>query len=280
MISIIICSTKQDIDTIIKENISNTIGVPYELIIINNSNNSYSIFSAYNEGIRRSQFPILCFIHEDIIFRSSNWGKLIYKSFETYKSLGMIGVIGATAIFEMSWGWWSAPKVGNIIQSDKKTRIKLTYNICNDETPILKDAVICDGLFLAFPKNIFKTISFDDNTYVGFHGYDMDISMQVLASGYKIAIIDNILIEHYSWGNIGEEYIDACYKFYNKWKNVLPISCVNEKTQEILQENYLKDIFRLCSKKKFLNSRLWHFNERLYHIYYFIKNNINKLMFQ
>jgi hypothetical protein len=51
MISIVICARANDINEALKENIQNTIGVPYELIVIDNGKNEYSIFSAYNKGV-------------------------------------------------------------------------------------------------------------------------------------------------------------------------------------------------------------------------------------
>ena len=74
MVSCIICSRKQDISTDLKENIKNTVGCDYELLIIDNSKNQYNIFKAYNEGIRRAKGDILCFMHEDIFYHTQNWG--------------------------------------------------------------------------------------------------------------------------------------------------------------------------------------------------------------
>jgi len=51
MISIIICSRTASISDELTQNINQTIGIPYELVIIDNSDNLYSIFSAYNEGV-------------------------------------------------------------------------------------------------------------------------------------------------------------------------------------------------------------------------------------
>ena len=259
MISIIICSTKSNINDILHKNIKDTIGIPYELIIIDNTNNNYSIFSAYNEGVKRSKFPYLCFIHEDIIFRTDNWGYLIHKAFESDQQIGMIGVIGSTMIFDMSWGWWTGPKVGKIIQSNKSQKVTSTFIKCIDENPNLLDAAICDGLFLSFPKSVFSKICFDEQTYKGFHGYDMDISMQILTAKYKIKVIENVLIEHYSWGNINESFINACYKFYCKWKIYLPISSSNISEEELnkCQEVYLKDIIRICPENDILKSKKW-----------------------
>ena len=60
MISCIICSRRPDISAELKENIASTIGCEYELVVIDNSKNEYSIFSAYNEGVRRAKGDILC----------------------------------------------------------------------------------------------------------------------------------------------------------------------------------------------------------------------------
>lgn len=60
MISIIICSRFQSISKELKDNIENTVGVVHEIICIDNSKSQYDIFSAYNEGVKRSQYPLLC----------------------------------------------------------------------------------------------------------------------------------------------------------------------------------------------------------------------------
>jgi hypothetical protein len=44
MISIIICSRTQTISSDLFENIKDTIGCDYELVVIDNSENTYSIF--------------------------------------------------------------------------------------------------------------------------------------------------------------------------------------------------------------------------------------------
>ena len=74
LISLIICSRKADISEELKQNIAETIGCEYELCVIDNSRNEYSIFSAYNEGVRRAKGDILCFMHEDVLFRTNKWG--------------------------------------------------------------------------------------------------------------------------------------------------------------------------------------------------------------
>ena len=65
MISIIICSRTATISKKLSANIAETISCDYELVIVDNSENKYSIFNAYNIGIKRSKGKYLCFVHDD-----------------------------------------------------------------------------------------------------------------------------------------------------------------------------------------------------------------------
>jgi len=80
MFSLIICSRNNDICDELKKNISLTIGsYKYEIIVVNNSKNEYSIFQAYNVGVRKAKFQYLCFMHEDILYLTNNWGGVCYQ---------------------------------------------------------------------------------------------------------------------------------------------------------------------------------------------------------
>jgi hypothetical protein len=51
MISLVICSRTSQLNESLRQNIDETIGVEYELVLIDNSKNELSIFEAYNKGI-------------------------------------------------------------------------------------------------------------------------------------------------------------------------------------------------------------------------------------
>ena len=75
LISIIVCARDKKIAPSLSKNINSTIGdVDYEIVWIDNSSKQYSIFEAYNLGEQRSSGEYLCFMHEDILFHSNNWG--------------------------------------------------------------------------------------------------------------------------------------------------------------------------------------------------------------
>ena len=117
MISCIICSRQPDIPAELKENIASTIGCEYELVGIDNSKNEYSIFSAYNEGVRRAKGEILCFMHEDVFFHSNEWGKLVESYFTQNPKVGLLGVAGGHYLSSYPHGWWETEtRSGHLIQ--------------------------------------------------------------------------------------------------------------------------------------------------------------------
>lgn len=221
MISVIICSRKLGINPELSANIKATIGYEYELIIIDNSENQYSIFQAYNKGIEQSKSEILCFIHDDILFHSNNWGAKLIEIFNSDSKIGLIGVAGSKAKTKAPSGWWNSPhelKQVNIIQHIETGEVeRWEYGL---ENIFLAEVVAIDGVFMAARKD--KSISFDESLK-GFHNYDLNISIKYKVKGYKVMVTKAIDVEHFSSGNINKAWYWATQKFHNKYKHNLPL---------------------------------------------------------
>ena len=224
MISCIICSRRSDIPIELRKNIATTIGCEYELIVIDNSTHSYTLFSAYNEGIRRAKGEVLCFMHEDIIIHAQEWGKRLVKIFED-TTIGLIGVIGSQFLPKTDASWWNCgAQVGEIIQGNHD--VYGDYSVWHNYSNAIQgqvDAVVVDGCFMALPSAIFNHICFDEEKFSSFHAYDLDICMQVLEQDKRVVVIDKLLIEHKSSGIVGTDYISQRAIFFNKWERSLPI---------------------------------------------------------
>lgn len=225
IISIIICSRQPDISDELKENIQTTIGCEYELVVIDNSQNQYSIFSAYNEGVRCAKGDILCFMHEDILFHSLGWGNVVKNFFANHLNAGLIGVVGGQFIPKTVAYWCDGGcDYGQIIQGfigeDGHYASELRGNVFQGE--ILEVAAV-DGQWFCIPKMLFSQIFFDEEYYSGFHSYDMDICLQILQIGYKCYITNQILLEHQSAGSDDARFLYWNERFYEKWKDFLPI---------------------------------------------------------
>ena len=219
MVSVIICSKYKKLSESVRQNIDKTIGVPYEIVCINNSRREYSIFSAYNKGIAQSKYPFLCFVHEDVIFQTENWGKKIVSQLDN-STTGLIGVAGSNTVFNVPSSWSSShEKYINIIQSGKHSahvRFPIAHN--NDK----QEVILLDGVFLCANRNLFSKIAFDENLK-GFHGYDLDICLQSASAGFQNYVVFDVLLEHYSKGFRNKSFFENLIKIYRKWDKYLPV---------------------------------------------------------
>lgn len=224
MLSLIICSRTPRISEELEKNIAETIGCEYELVVIDNSKNEYSIFSAYNEGVRRSKGDILCFMHDDILYKTTGWGTKVEKMLED-ESIGIVGVIGSY-VMTKDYGYWDMmqPYVTGRVPYGNNRDFEAVNdgNYYYDEN-CSPEVVAVDGMWFCMPKRIFTDIMFDEVTYSGFHFYDMDICMHSLMAGYKNEIMRNIDIFHYCYPQYNYQYTQSMKKFFAKWNDKLPI---------------------------------------------------------
>jgi hypothetical protein len=232
MLSIVICSLNNELTEQLKTNIRETAGVDTEIIVIDNSRNEYSLCAAYNKGIGLSKGYIICFLHEDIVFRTRNWGAVIQKILED-KEIGLAGVAGAYYYPLAPVGWFHSHELEvNIIQHYKYSH-KVPQEIRLSKFPgqPLTDVAVLDGLFLAGRKEVITQYSFDEKLPGGYHGYDVDISLQVRQS-YKLKATKDILIEHLSEGRQTDDWYRSMKKIAAKWKKNLPVFSISYSKEE------------------------------------------------
>jgi len=281
MISLIVCSKEGGISSELKENIEKTIGVPYEIIVIDNSKNEYSIFSAYNEGVKKSRFNILCFMHEDILYHSQNWGENVINHLSDPK-VGLIGLAGSYYLLNIPSPWYKAkPFVKNLIQSyPTSSQPPKRYSITED-----KEVICLDGFWFCSRKDIFDKVSFDEHSFNNFHFYDLDISLQIHQKGYTLKAITNILVEHFSGGTLNQKWLESAYIFYSKWHINQPVSLKNTPRRKLFAEIkayrdllYLhkKNNFPVSKKMKQMGIKELKFTIYLAYILFYIKLNLFK----
>ena len=224
MISIVTCSRRQSISHELDQNIRNSIGCDYELIVIGNSENEYSIFEAYNIGLRKSKFEIVCFIHDDILFHSKNWGTALIRIFKEIPNAGIVGVAGSKIKLDIPSAWWEHKKhalVKNIIQhrpDGSKETLNFGFNQSEEEVTIV------DGVFIGLKG---ASIKFNEKLQ-GFHNYDQSICLDYISKCYKVFVTNQILIEHFSNGKIDNSWVNSAHHFHLEYSNMLPINLTNK----------------------------------------------------
>jgi hypothetical protein len=244
MISVIICSRNSTISKTLNFNICSTIGCSYELITIDNSHNKYSIFEAYNLGIKQSKNEYLCLIHDDLLFHTNGWGKTVIDIFNNNRNFGLISVAGSKIKTKSPSGWWGCDEKFNAINVIQHFQNKDTERLCTGfDKESISEVVVVDGLFLALRKD--KRIRFNEKFY-GFHNYDQNISFEYKKYGYKIIVTKDILIEHFSNGKIDVSWLKSVDLLHRHYKKILPLTLNGSKPDNSLEINNITNFIFQC----------------------------------
>ncbi|MEO6230489.1 MAG: glycosyltransferase [Ferruginibacter sp.] len=252
MISIIICSVNKILLKQLELNIAASIGLNHEIIAINNTEVNEGICTVYNKAGALAQYPVLLFLHEDVLFDTPNWGPLILKHF-TNLGVGMIGLAGGDTkgIVPSSWSMVSRSKEMNLIQHHRSGTIgKHIFSSESGREAVAKNVVMLDGFFLCVRRSVFDEFKFDEVNLNGFHGYDIDYSLQVFRK-YDVRVVFDILVHHYSVGIPNRSWIESAITINRKWRKQFPLSVYPLSKEEIniyhwkSLQVFLYNLFRL-----------------------------------
>jgi hypothetical protein len=258
-ISIITCSIKPELCNKMLESIKTTIGTDFETIIFDNREKNLGICQVYNYCAQRAKFPYLCFIHEDIIMATPNWGMTMLEFSEKTTNCGVIGFAGGI-IAKKNFICWEKGLEGRYRFYDVGRQghgnydiasLVYFYNNPNDED--FAKVVTLDGLFLFVKRSVWEENSFDEERFKGFHFYDADFSFGVAQKrqNYVCLVAD---IYHFSGGSYDKAYYESALIFQEKWKDRLSCSTDKQKISMIDEINsggyFLYKTYRFFGIKK------------------------------
>lgn len=205
MISVIVATNRSRDDLVTFElNIKSSIGVKHEIIYEHNKGER-GLSEIYNNAAKKSNYSILCFVHDDVEFLSNNWGWIVDKSFRELKDAAVLGVAGSTYLTQTISSWWQPkildyePKRVNIIQKYKHQIKREEHIYFNPYKEAVSEVCTLDGVLLMCRKEIWKASPFEEDLLNGFHGYDMAFCLGIKA-GLKNYVIFDLLIRHDSEG--------------------------------------------------------------------------------
>lgn len=188
-----------------------------------------NIFQKYNNALEKMEIndnDVVVFLHDDIEIRDENIEKKLELYFKYKPNVGMAGVIG-TNLFSSEGGWWLCNRMiysrGRIIQGFENgtEHSMIEFGGMNDS-----DVVSIDGCIMFMKGEIAKYFRFDNNTYDGYHFYDVDTCFSLMEQGWHVGIID-ILVKHDSEGPISPNWHINKDKFIKKWEEkgyIFPIT--------------------------------------------------------
>jgi hypothetical protein len=274
LISVIIISDRPEYFGAIEKNIAFTIGVPFQLIHVKDSRSG--ICFGYNRGAGKAKYDVLCFVHDDVLFHTEDWGKAVAAHLQE-SGTGVIGVMGGRYKSANGLTWRDGDTSMHRYQvKDGKEAGKILLHNAHNES---KSRVLClDGAFMCCRKNVWEEFNFDEKTFTGFHFYDADFCMQV-AKSYSNYVVYDILIEHFSQGSINKAFIEDSLKFEHKWKNDLPFTIEKLTDKEIIQlEGYtLAEKLKYMDGAGFKRGERWTLTKRYFsrfgNLYHLIRSS-------
>ncbi|MFI3306312.1 MAG: glycosyltransferase [Rikenellaceae bacterium] len=249
MITFICCSIKPTMADVLRQNIEMTLGdMPFELIAFDNRETKYGICKVYNLCAERAKYDYLCFLHEDVQFNTTDWGRFIINKLSD-KGCGLIGFAGSqykySLLISPGWGAWtdiSSLLRDNLIQHFKAGRNDNTVHAYRNPDKVdFAQVVTLDGLCIFVRKNVWEECKFDEVTFPGFHYYDVDFSIAT-AINYTNYVCNIIEIEHFSEGSPSKEWEDAAVVGQKKWESKFPLMTADFRAKKYGDKEFMADI--------------------------------------
>jgi GT2 family glycosyltransferase len=165
-----------------------------------------SLASAYNWAARRAHGALIAFSHDDVEALSPDFASALERA---AAALDVIGVAGTSRVVDGYWpraghphlhGWLVKPGPGD----------GFTVNVYGVDGAITHGLQGLDGMFIAAKPEVLAQVGFDEATFDGFHGYDLDFTFRANRAGFRVGTSAELAMIHASSGGY-----DASWTTYN-----------------------------------------------------------------
>ena len=197
-ISIIICSLDAEKFRNVTANYSRLLAAcDFEIIGIHDAK---SLCEAYNRGIDRSRGEIVVFSHDDIEILCGNFAQILFTHMQV---CDIAGVAGTNKLTGPLWSWSGYPHshawVTQRTLATPQCPAQYRVAVDNLRQVSMLDAQALDGVFFAVKRAVFDKVRFDES-FDGFHFYDLDFTFRAYRAGLRLGIFGDIVLAHDSEG--------------------------------------------------------------------------------
>jgi hypothetical protein len=84
------------------------------------------------------------------------------------------------------------------------------------DAPFVGGIQALDGMFFAARREVLERVVFDEETFDGFHGYDIDFTFSAQKAGFRVAVNNRFLVLHRSAGGFGDAWLGYRDRFVRK----------------------------------------------------------------
>jgi GT2 family glycosyltransferase len=176
-----------------------------------------SLAEAYNRGIRAAGGEVIIFSHDDLEILSPDLAQRLGAHLERFD---MVGVAGTTLMGHPRWLQAGPPYIfGQVAHTIPEGYM---VDIYGASRRVVGQIQGLDGLFLAIKAPVARAVMFDEQTFDGFHCYDVDFTFRAYQAGYKLAVACDIQVLHDSPGSFDETWEVHARRFIDKHASRLP----------------------------------------------------------
>ncbi len=228
MISFVICSVDPERQKKVVENINSTCGFEPEIFVHDNRTVNWGLCKVYNHYSERATNDIICYLHEDLYFKTPDWGKKIVDFYGENPDAGVVGFLGSQIKTKSPSPVGCDPEfeMGSLMQhSNGRSGDVIKMYTKRAGISDFSRVVQIDGLCIIVPKKVWREHPFDELLFDRFHLYDLDFTVNI-SQYYKNYICHSILVEHMSEGSHNAEWYYYTKLFQDKWGDKLPMSSI------------------------------------------------------
>jgi GT2 family glycosyltransferase len=78
-----------------------------------------------------------------------------------------------------------------------------------------------DGVFIAAKRAVVEKIRFDEQTFDGFHLYDLDFTYAAFLAGFRLGVACDLYLLHKSGGSPDQAFMQYAHRFNSKYRSHL-----------------------------------------------------------
>jgi GT2 family glycosyltransferase len=178
-----------------------------------------SLAEGYNLAYKRAQGDVLIFSHHDVEVMAPDFGAKLKAYMERFD---VLGVAGTTRLAGPKWLDAGPPHIFGQVLHPSPTPPGYTVAIYGAPTRSVGNIQALDGLFLAVRREVLERVSFDQDTFNGFHLYDIDFTYSAYLAGFRIGVANDLDVFHHSWGRFDSVWATYADRFVKKHGARLP----------------------------------------------------------
>jgi GT2 family glycosyltransferase len=156
-----------------------------------------SMAEGLNRGGRIAASEYIIFCHDDIEFVSSDPVIAVERALQDYD---VVGLCGTERLVSGNWYDAGQPYLQGSVLAPSLSGKGYDLQIFGvSPSAVLDGTKAIDGIFIACRKAMFEHIKgFDEKTFTGWHGYDVDFTFRAHLAGAKMATLVDVLVYHKS----------------------------------------------------------------------------------